>query len=371
MKTSRGFASLLILAIIAILIIGGGAYYFKVQYSAPTLSTASSTVADGASSITITSPIEGGALSANRPAKIAWNISPAFLDSIPKDFKVYVMLYARKQGNDMRNYSIGDGWDPRAGSATWDIPSYISHGELDVPGTYQIFAQLQANSPNPCAQSIGKDCAPSDADAAVIARVATASTTTGWFTISSTAPETISDFSASPLSGVSPLTVGFTIAHLGSGPFTLDFGDGEINYAPTSSLSHTYQSAGIYTAKLYAGKILENDGPKATVTITIASAGGASATIDQGSLVTTSGTPTITGTASGLSQVVVDVYGGGNGFYGWTQVVGGKWSFTISPANSNVNNDSTYLSPATYGVTVDSDKSVNADVLTEGTLTVR
>jgi len=120
-------------------------------------------------------------------------------------------------------------------------------------------------------------------------------------------------FTASPTSGAAPLRVVFgRRAAADAGRFAVDFGDGtgfaQMNCAPlvgsTDSecrVTHAYTMPGMYFAKLI-GKGADNSsqwqetGREVTFAVFNTGKAGASATIDQRSLTTTSANPTITGT---------------------------------------------------------------------------
>jgi len=120
-------------------------------------------------------------------------------------------------------------------------------------------------------------------------------------------------FTASPTSGAAPLRVVFgRRAAADAGRFAVDFGDGtgfaQMNCTPlvgsTDSecrVTHAYTMPGMYFAKLI-GKGADNSsqwqetGREVTFAVFNTGKAGASATIDQRSLTTTSANPTITGT---------------------------------------------------------------------------
>jgi hypothetical protein len=100
----------------------------------------------------------------------------------------------------------------------------------------------------------------------------------------------------------------------------------------------------------------------------------ASATIDQSSLVTTNGNPTITGSAYGTSDVGLKLTGpGGDNVYtsGSASVINGRWSVPIVSAKVAMPNG--VLTPGTYSVRVFDGMNVyesNMRLLTTGTLVV-
>ena len=120
-------------------------------------------------------------------------------------------------------------------------------------------------------------------------------------------------FTASPTSGAAPLRVVFgRRAAADAGRFAVDFGDGtgfaQMNCTPlvgsTDSecrVTHAYTMPGMYFAKLI-GKGADNSsqwqetGREVRFAVFNTGKAGASATIDQRSLTTTSANPTITGT---------------------------------------------------------------------------
>src|SRR3989344_2124906 len=109
-------------------------------------------------------------------------------------------------------------------------------------------------------------------------------------------PRPIANFSATPASGQAPLTVTLTSLRLsaGSGPYQVTFGDGSSGYmskyacydgtdAYTSgtcdmSVTHTYASAGSYSANLWSGSGQKTPIGTATITVTDA-VGGPSITV--------------------------------------------------------------------------------------------
>lgn len=197
MTTSRGFLSVpVLIGIFALLFVGVSTYTYihRQAASTSTITESSSTpVVAGTSvqngSLAITAPASDAVLPSNKAATVTWSIPKAFLDSFPSDFDVNIFLSATKQGSTGVDAPIGDGWDARAGSATWDIPGYIRTGQL-TPGTYSIQAYLQAtpkDSKRLCAKTEGKDCSPSDADRAVILRTQNITAASGIFTIGSDA----------------------------------------------------------------------------------------------------------------------------------------------------------------------------------------
>ncbi len=151
---------------------------------------------------------------------------------------------------------------------------------------------------------------------------AQANTTNDSSTVDKTAqPNTrqygVVEFTTNQTSGAAPLQVQFTINNWDdvSNPI-VDFGDGTsgppLNFAIAASqdedtLAHTYTAPGTYTAKFEdaSGNVLSI----ATITVTGGNSTQPSATIDQSSLTTGFSTPTITGTATGISQVEIDLKG--------------------------------------------------------------
>ncbi|MDB5260680.1 MAG: hypothetical protein JWN37_911 [Candidatus Nomurabacteria bacterium] len=179
-------------------------------------------------------------------------------------------------------------------------------------------------------------------------------------------------FSAIPTSGLAPFKVTFTIPPevVGNDGY-IDFGDGsghEFSQSPSEQngpgldsnycnndavciIEHTYSSSGVYEAKLDGGFNVKTGGRTTigtiqinagnTTTITVGN-GKVSATIDTSTLSAQSGTPTIKGSAQGLSSINVSI-----GFYssakggsvlaatGMVPVVNGKWSFNIAKDRSS------------------------------------
>ena len=120
-------------------------------------------------------------------------------------------------------------------------------------------------------------------------------------------------FSASPTSGTAPLSVVFERrAAADAGRYAVDFGDatGLAQMSCTSLVgatdsvcraTHAYTMPGMYSAELVGkgsgdGSQWQGTGRQVTFAVFNAGKAGASATIDQRSLTTTSANPTITGT---------------------------------------------------------------------------
>lgn len=180
MKKSHKFISIpLVLSILAVLILGGGAYVATQQQKIETNST-----------IVFLSPTSGAALSIDEKATVRWSISRDILDSVPDDFDLYIFLDVKKQGEENGGmYGIGDGWDAAAGSATWNLPGYSNNGDLK-PGIYKITAYLQAQPKDAnrlCAPeySYHKECRSSPADEATMKIFHQITGETGWFSVAS------------------------------------------------------------------------------------------------------------------------------------------------------------------------------------------
>jgi len=92
-------------------------------------------------------------------------------------------------------------------------------------------------------------------------------------------------FTATPTSGAAPLTVAFTVstpACISGQPLSpLDFGDGNSQNVPcdtSTTLSHTYQSAGIYLVQLFSGQYCRQTQCPTLGTVTITVTGTAAGT---------------------------------------------------------------------------------------------
>lgn len=122
-------------------------------------------------------------------------------------------------------------------------------------------------------------------------------------------------FTASPASGTAPLSVAFQERTAsGAGSFAVDFGDGTgigttiCNPLAGSndsvcSVTHAYTMPGVYYAELIGkgagdGSQWQGTGKRVMFRVRNASKTGASATIDQHSMISNSSNPTISGTAS-------------------------------------------------------------------------
>lgn len=182
----KGFTSPLLIALIAVLLIGGGAYVYVQNKQASQPVAATSTAQTQINNvITITSPVAGSVLPADQKLTIRWIISSAVLDSFPKDFKLGLFLNIQRQGEVGTFIGINDGMnDPRAGSVLWDIPAYISSGALKS-GTYKIVAYLQAMPKDQSRMCVSgnKECVPSEADTTVMQRSTQVKGESSWFSI--------------------------------------------------------------------------------------------------------------------------------------------------------------------------------------------
>jgi PKD repeat protein len=144
-------------------------------------------------------------------------------------------------------------------------------------------------------------------------------------------------FTASPNSGAAPLSTTVYASGLSNAGvfYQLNFGDGQTaSTGGFTSVQHTYSAPGTYTATL-----TDPQGNQlGTQTITVTS-GSTSATptadIDQNSLTTNSLTPTISGTATNLSSILLYVtqLSAGFGAQGVVDarvpVVDGAWSYSV------------------------------------------
>lgn len=277
MQNQRGFigVGVLIAILLGAAVLGGGAYYVVNQQS--TAQTSSENVdnfkqlpttnnqkqtqsntnvsaktapaqnpATVAGKITITAPTTGATLPADQQTTVRWTIPSSVLNLFPQDFDVYVFLYA-KDSEGINGVSIGDGNKASVGSATWNIPSYITSGSLK-PGTYKISAQLQAQTKDPkrmCVVSLGGgECGPSPADSAVMAQATKYTAETGWITI---VPSATVKFNDAPV--IESLT----------GPTSLRVGE-----KGTWVLTASDDSAALLKHSCYIGLYKELDGPGGT-----------------------------------------------------------------------------------------------------------
>ena len=179
--------------------------------------------------------------------------------------------------------------------------------------------------------------------------------------------------SVSPTSGASPLGVTFAITYnsiIPNNSLSINFGDGQtqsnislpcnvnVNGGPcTVNLTHSYASAGTYTAVLSRNFGCDNStasnpcGPvaNATITVTATATSLPYATLD-GALGGTPGTPTLSGNASGVNTIYITVIrqDGGSSFASspWTTgvpVVNGRWSINMNPSTFQVNSRSGFI----------------------------
>ena len=200
--------------------------------------------------------------------------------------------------------------------------------------------------------------------------------------ISATKPNQPNDninFSASPTSGTAPLAVNFSTNAPGS-TYSIEFGGGDgaaaevggncgVNRNQDCGKSYTYTSPGVYTA--YLIKNGEQTISSTTITVTGWALGIPTATIDSGSLTTSSSHPTFTGTAANIAGNIGILIGPGvttkleKNSQVWASgpisVTNSRWSSTVSPPYS--------LSPGIYTVFVYA-YGVNYPNLASGTLTV-
>lgn len=176
-------------------------------------------------------------------------------------------------------------------------------------------------------------------------------------------------FTASPTSGTAPLSVAFQ-EHTasGAGIFAVDFGDGTgigttiCNPLAGSndsvcSVTHAYTMPGVYYAELIGkgagdGSQWQGTGKRAMFTVRNASKTGASATIDQHSMISTSSNPTITGTVVN-ADIEIRIKSGrvtvpspvdtSSQDYVWRNAnlfpdVGGRWSAQVGGAGVTLEN---------------------------------
>lgn len=178
-------------------------------------------------------------------------------------------------------------------------------------------------------------------------------------------------FTASSKSGMAPLAVNFTLINGMDGVmYSIDFGDGSGTAqvrnggGVLSNVSHSYTSAGTYTATL-SRHIGGPSGPEqlvGTVRIKVTKSSD-TATIDTSSLISTTGMVTISGTAQvakGFVNVSVLNRDGGQIFGSGALVTEGRWSAT----------DPTPISNGIYPVRVYADNEMIV-LLAKGSLTVR
>lgn len=137
--------------------------------------------------ITISAPTTGSVLVASQKTTLRWSVPPTVVSSFPSDFNLHLFARAEKQGDTTgaQGAPINDGNDFLFGSAQWNIPGYIAHGQLTT-GMYKIVWYLQATPKDQarmCAETVGKDCSPSATDRAVMERSLEYRGETGWFEI--------------------------------------------------------------------------------------------------------------------------------------------------------------------------------------------
>jgi hypothetical protein len=139
---------------------------------------------------------------------------------------------------------------------------------------------------------------------------------------------------------------------------------GKLNFTlPSNALPSNYTSLSGYEFLIYYNGSQIASSPSFTITAPATTAPVASATIDPGSLTTTSATPTITGTAVGETVLNVGVYSNGLLIPGMTTgpvfVRNGVWTYAITTPLSG-----------SYAVKVTGASTAPGTVLAQGTLTV-
>lgn len=193
MKTiQRGFIVPLLLVIIALLLAGGGTYLYTQKKSAnpPTNfvpPTATHATQQSVDTVVIITPATGSTLPLDQKIIVRWTVPKTVVSSFPKDFDLNLFLHAESQDGFSVIAPINDGNNFLIGSAEWDIPGYISSGQLKS-GTYKIIWYLQATPKDKnrlCALQINKDCSLSEADLAVVKRASEIKGVSGLFVIKS------------------------------------------------------------------------------------------------------------------------------------------------------------------------------------------
>jgi PKD repeat protein len=152
--------------------------------------------------------------------------------------------------------------------------------------------------------------------------------------VSANANKPVANFSATPVSGYSPLAVQFTNSSTGkitTGTWT--FGDGSTSTA--TSPAHTYQSPGTYTATLTVTGSLGSSSKSTTVTV------------NKPPVPTANFTANCT---SGYAPLAVQFTDSSNG--NGTKVTGWKWSFGDGTTSTAQNPSHTFTSAGTYTVSL-------------------
>lgn len=110
----------------------------------------------------------GNAGRINEPITIAWRFSNEYLSALSTDFDAHIFLsYERTGGGEPLSGVIGDGYRVAVESTQWTPSVYIGPGEYRITGEVSITPKDPARL---CARTIDGACAPSEADAAVLAR---------------------------------------------------------------------------------------------------------------------------------------------------------------------------------------------------------
>ena len=229
--------------------------------------------------LVLTAPVGGQNLTAGQTISIAWQSSASF----PAGSTIVFDLYSGAGQKIATNDVIAISSYP-SGSLAWTIPTPGAICPAIYPGNL-----CGVSIPTGSYKIVAKGYAPSTAGNTYGPLIAEASS--GIFTIIGSSVNLTDTFTASVTSGPPPLDVTF-VGKLssankawceGGGCFNLlQFGDGSAEFLalPTAagstlgySLSHTYASTGVYTAKLFQSQ--DTGGPLVgtAITITVGNAG--------------------------------------------------------------------------------------------------
>jgi len=130
----------------------------------------------------ITSPSPGTVFKGGEELTIAWRLPETVLSSFSEDFQLGLFLNVVSETNPSVNvYALNDGTnDPRSGSVVWKLPADIASGNYRIEGYLSASPKDAARL---CTVKVGKDCRPTEADAATMARAQQYRDEGEWFSV--------------------------------------------------------------------------------------------------------------------------------------------------------------------------------------------
>ncbi len=195
----RGFVWLpLLLAVLGILVVSGGAYFLNAKSSYPAAAISEQIQANAPSSTllaTFVFPNAGDKVSVSPTPVVRWSV-PSAVQTKFKDFWIVLNLI---DSSGKQIGSIGDGYKISDTSAKWDILTYLSGGfypaGLYAGESYRIQATLQGGSKSlgcdPAMPAGPKACVPlySPETQELMKEAQNYTSGSGWFTFGGLPPE--------------------------------------------------------------------------------------------------------------------------------------------------------------------------------------